>query len=156
MILIVAVLCCSSSVADLLVAENGLKPWPSEKHLAPFGSLVRLDSSGTRQVVVTGLVDPVWVVGSSDGAYAYVGLFHGGEVVRVSLRNGNITTVAKGLSCPEGVALQDELGLLYVVENPVGDECQATFPMKKAAQLTRIDLRSGAQTKIASLQSSSE
>ena len=76
-----------------------------------------------------------------------------GEVVRVSLHNGSTTTVAKGLSCPEGVAL-DDLGFLYVVENPVGDECQAEFPIKKAAQLTRIDLRSGAQTRVAGLRSS--
>jgi hypothetical protein len=137
--LIFCVLFFQSSVADLLVAENGLKPWPSEKHIAPIGSLVRLNSSGARQVVATGLVDPVWVVASSDGEYAYVGLFHSGEIVRISVHNGSITTVAKGLSCPEGVALQDN-GKLYVVENPVGDECQATFPMKTAAQLTRIDL----------------
>ena len=76
-----------------------------------------------------------------------------GEVVRVSLHNGSTSTVAKGLSCPEGVAL-DDLGFLYVVENPVGDECQAEFPTKKAAQLTRIDLRSGAQTRVAGLRSS--
>ena len=95
--------------ADLLVAENGLKPWPSGhgEDPPPIGSLVRLDPNGTRHVVKTGLIDPVWVVGSNDGENAYVGLFHSGEVVRISLRNGTITTVTKGLSCPEGVALDD-------------------------------------------------
>ena len=55
-----------------------------------------------RPKVQTGFVDPVWVVGSSDGLFGYVGLFHTGEVVRISLSNGSTTTVAKGLSCPEG------------------------------------------------------
>jgi sugar lactone lactonase YvrE len=139
--------------ADLLVAENSLKPWPSGhgESPPPIGSLVRLNASGFREVVATGLVDPVWVVGSSDGAAAYVGLFHSGEVVRVSLRDGRTTTVARGLSCPEGVALDDATNNLYVVENPVGDECRATFPIKKAAQLTRIDLRSGKQAKVVGL-----
>ena len=153
--LILAAVYFPGAAADLLVAENSLKPWPSghgEKP-PPLGSLVRLNARGERTVVATGLVDPVWVVGSSDGAEAYVGLFHAGEIVRISLTNGSVATVAKGLSCPEGVALDDH-GFLYVVENPVGDECQATFPIKKAAQLTRIDLQSGAQTMVASLRSS--
>lgn len=97
--------------------------------------------------VQTGFVDPVWVVGSSDGLYGYVGLFHSGEVVRISLDNGSVATVAEGLSCPEGVALDDH-GNLMVVENPVGDECEATFPLKKAAQLTRVNIQTGLQTKV--------
>ena len=71
----------AAHAADLLVVENGLKPWPSGhgEQPPPVGSLVRLNASGARQLVATGLVDPVWVVGSSDGADAYVGLFHSGE-----------------------------------------------------------------------------
>ena len=71
----------AAHAADLLVVENGLKPWPSGhgEQPPPVGSLVRVNASGARQLVATGLVDPVWVVGSSDGADAYVGLFHSGE-----------------------------------------------------------------------------
>ena len=46
--------------------------------------------------------------------------------------------MAKGLSCPEGVGL-DSSGGLYVVENPVGDECRGTN-LTKAARLTRAQL----------------
>jgi sugar lactone lactonase YvrE len=150
----------TAAVADLLVAENNIAPWPAGhgEDPPPTGSLVRVDANGTRHLVATGLVDPVWVASSADGEQAYVGLFHSGEVVRVSLRDGIVTTVATGLSCPEGVALGqgDDQGSLYVVENPVGDECQSTFPLKQEAQLTRIDLHSatGAQTRIAGLRSS--
>ena len=109
MLCVIAVifLCVHMISADLLVAENGLKPWPSGhgEDPPPLGSLVRLDADGNRHVVKTGLIDPVWVVGSRDGQSAYVGLFHSGEVVRIFLRNGTTTTVAQGLSCPEGVAL---------------------------------------------------
>ena len=92
------------------------------------------------------------MVGSADGEAAYVGLFHSGDIARISLRNGSTAIVATGLSCPEGVAL-DEHGVLFVVENPVGNECRQ--PVRKAAaQLTRIDLRTGAQTKVAELRSS--
>ena len=147
----------------LLAVENGLKPWPSGhgETPPPLGSLVSLVPSGpepnataTRRVIATNLVDPVWVVGAPE--HAYVGLFHPGKVVRVSLINGDVETVAEGLSCPEGVALDNRGGgfLLYVNENPVGDECKAPFPRKKAAQLTRIDLRTGAQAKVAGLRSS--
>ena len=75
----------------------------------------------------------------------------------MSLRNGSVTTVAQGLSCPEGVAL-DAQGDLFVVENPVGDECQATFPRKAAAQLTSIRLGTPGTpyTKVAGLQSSTD
>ena len=185
--------------ASLLVAENNLKPWPSGhgEDPPPLGSLVRLDvaydgqPNGTataasaaaaapppaRRVVATGLVDPVWVAGSTDGRSAFVGLFHTGEIVRVSLvGDAAVTVVATNLSCPEGVAVaatakQDQGGneteaeaeaeagteadedVLYVVENPVGDECKAAFPTKRSAQLTRIDLRTGAQTKVAGLRS---
>jgi sugar lactone lactonase YvrE len=143
----------------LLAVENGLKPWPSGhgETPPPLGSLVSLVASGpnttaTRRVIATNLVDPVWVVGAPE--HAYVGLFHPGKVVRVSLINGEVETVAEGLSCPEGVALDNQGFLLYVNENPVGDECKAPFPRKKAAQLTRIDLRTGAQAKVAGLRSS--
>ena len=95
------------------------------------------------------ILDPVWV--TSDGDRAYVGLFHSGKVVAVSLHDGSTITVAQGLSCPEGVALDD--GFLFVVENPVGNECRQPV-RKSAAQLTRIDLSSGAQTKVAGLRSS--
>ena len=67
--------------------------------------------------------------------------------MRISLGNGSVATVAEGLSCPEGVALDDH-GNLMVVENPVGDECEATFPLKKAAQLTRVNIQTGLQTKV--------
>jgi DNA-binding beta-propeller fold protein YncE len=148
----------SSAHSVLLVVENGLEPWPSGHHgeqPPPVGSLVRLDNSGTRHVVKSGLIDPVWVVATHDGLYAYVGLFHSGQIVRISLVDGNTTMVAKGLSCPEGVALDNNGSTLFVVENPVGDECQATFPLKHEAQLTRVNLKSGEQTKICSLRSSS-
>lgn len=59
-----------------------------------------------------------------------------------------MTNVATGLSCPEGVALSG--GALFTVENPVGDECLG-HDLKPVAQLTRIDLASGAQTKVAGL-----
>ena len=68
--------------------------------------------------------------------------------MRVDLANGTTTTVASGLSCPEGVALSG--GDLYTVENPVGDECRG-HDLKPAAQLTRVDLATGAQTKVAPL-----
>ena len=91
----------------------------------PVGSLVRVNASGGRHVIATGLIDPVWVAGSSDGLYGYVGLFHTGAVVRVSLSNGTVTTVAAGLSCPEGVALDHARGYLFVVENPVRNGCRS-------------------------------
>ena len=71
---------------------------------------------------------------TSDDAHtaAYIGLFHAGTVVRVDLANGTTTTVASGLSCPEGVALSG--GDLYTVENPVGDECRGR-DLKPAALL---------------------
>ena len=151
--LLLAALSSTTAARDLLVAENDLKPWPSGhgEDPPPLGSLVRVNAtSGKRHVIATQLVDPVWVV--SDGEVAYVGLFHSGEIARISLRDGSNTTVAKGLSCPEGVAL-DERGFLYVVENPIGNECRQ--PIRKSeAQLTRIDLHSGMQTKIAGLRSS--
>ena len=138
---------------DLLVAENNLKPWPSGhgEDPPPLGSLVQVNAtSGWRHVVATNIVDPVWL--ASDGRSAYVGLFHSGEIVRIALHDGSSVTVAKGLSCPEGVAL-DQRGFLYVVENPVGNECRQPI-RKPAAQLTKIDLRSGLQTKVAGLRSS--
>ena len=139
---------------DLLVAENNLKPYPSGhgEDPPPLGSLVQVNAtSGARHVVATNLVDPVWVV--SDGQVAYISLFHSGEIARVALNNGTVDIAAKGLSCPEGVALDEQRRNLYVVENPVGNECRQ--PVRKAAaQLTKIDLRTGAQTKIAGLRSS--
>ena len=68
--------------------------------------------------------------------------------MRIDLANGTMTNVATGLSCPEGVALSG--GALFTVENPVGDECLG-HDLKPVAQLTRIDLASGAQTKVAGL-----
>ena len=68
--------------------------------------------------------------------------------MRIDLANGTMTNVATGLSCPEGVAVSG--GALFTVENPVGDECLG-HDLKPAAQLTRIDLASGAQTKVAGL-----
>ena len=61
----------AGGAADLLVVENGPTPWPSGhgEDPPPIGSLVRLDSAGTRHLVAGGLVDPVWVVGSSDGLF---------------------------------------------------------------------------------------
>ena len=137
---------------DLLVAENNLKPWPSGhgEDPPPLGSLILVNSSsGRRHIVATHLIDPVWV--ASDGKAAYVGLFHSGQIDRIALGNGSIITVAEGLSCPEGVAL-DHRGFLFVVENPVGNECRQLI-RKPAAQLTRINLQSGVQTKIAGLRS---
>ena len=88
------------SPTDLLVAENNVAPWPSGhgEDPPPLGSVVRVDSTGTRQVVATGLEDPVWVAGSFDGDHAYVGLFHSGQIARVSLRNGTTETIATNLS----------------------------------------------------------
>jgi len=137
---------------DLLVAENCLTPSGCHgEEPPPLGSVVQVNAtSGERRVVATNILDPVWIV--SDGTVAYVGLFHSGEIVSVSLDDGTTTTVAKNLSCPEGVAL-DEQGYLYTVENPVGNECRQ--PMRKpAAQLTKIDLSSGKQTFVAGLRSS--
>ena len=154
--LLLAALCgpmTTTASRDLLVAENDLKPWPSGhgEDPPPLGSLVQVNAtSGQRHIVATDIVDPVWVV--SDGKAAYIGLFHSGEIVRVALNNGSMLTVAKGLSCPEGVAL-DQHGFLYVVENPVGNECRQPT-RKPEAQLTKIDLRTGTQTKVAGLRSS--
>ena len=51
-----------------------------------MGDLVQVNASGhARRVVAKGLQDPVWVVADAPDAYAYVGLFHAGEVVRVEL-----------------------------------------------------------------------
>ena len=142
---------------DLLVAENNLKPWPSGhsgEDPPPLGSLVRCNTTtGQRLVVATNIVDPVWVV--SDGEVAYVSLFHSGEIARIALNNGSTIVVAKGLSCPEGVALDgtQPQRFLYTVENPVGNECRQPA-RKPAAQLTKIDLRTGTQTKVAGLRSS--
>lgn len=140
---------------DLLVAENNLKPWPSGhggEDPPPLGSLVRVNATtGQRVQVATNLTDPVWV--TSDGQVAYISLFHSGEIARVTLGNGSVSVVARGLSCPEGVAMDGEQRFLYTVENPVGNECRQ--PVRKAsAQLTKIDLRTGVQTKIAGLRSS--
>ena len=144
----------ASTGRDLLVAENNLKPYPSGhgEDPPPLGSLVRVNAtSGARHQIATNLVDPVWVV--SDGQVAYISLFHSGEIARVALNNGTVDYAAKGLSCPEGVALDEERRFLYVVENPVGNECRQPI-RKAAAQLTRIDLRTGAQNKVAGLRSS--
>jgi len=92
--------------------------------------------------------DPVWVA-VQDG-FAYVGLFHAGKIVQVDLGKGTTNTVATGLSCPEGVGLNTNY--LYVVENPVGNECRQDH-RKAAAQLTRINITSGEQTKVAPLKS---
>lgn len=138
---------------DLLVAENDLKPWPSGhgEDPPPLGSLVQVNTtSGERRRVATNIMDPVWV--ASDGTYGYISKFHSGEIIAVALNNGSMLTVAEGLSCPEGVAV-GEHGTLYVVENPVGNECRQPI-RKPAAQLTKIDVRSGTQTKIAELRSS--
>eukprot|EP00940_MAST-03C_sp_MAST-3C-sp2_P000288 g288.t1 len=109
-----------------------------------------------RSSFVLRLLDPVWVTASENGTFGFVGLFHSGEIARVSLlHTGTVTVVAKGLSCPEGVAVSStDNDVLYVVENPVGDECAADFPLKPRAQLTRANMRTGRQYKIASLQSS--
>ena len=141
---------------DLLVVENNLKPYPAGhgEEPPPLGSLVRVSASGLRNVVATEIQDPVWV--TSNGVAAFVGKFHSGEVVRIPLVEGegnSTVVVADGLSCPEGVAVDRTSRFLYVVENPVGNECRQRV-RKPEAQLTRIDLYSGAQTKIAALRSS--
>ena len=142
---------------DLLVVENNLKPYPSGhgESPPPLGSIVRVSATtGLRHVVATDIEDPVWV--TSNGVAAFVGKFHAGEVVRVSLDRAKSTVavaVAKNLSCPEGVAVDRHNRFLYVVENPVGNECRQRV-RKPKAQLTRIDLRSGVQTKVAELRSS--
>jgi len=128
----------------LCVAENG----GTGEDPPPMGSLMRVDAaSREKRLIAKGLQDPVWL--TSDGSIAYVGLFHAGTVVRVKLADGSTNTVASGLSCPEGVALGGG-NHLFVVENPVGDECRGAN-LTKAARLTRIDLASGAKTEIAGL-----
>ena len=66
-------------------------------------------------------------------------------------QGGRVVTVASGLSCPEGVGL-DGIGNLYVVENPVGDECKGSN-LTKAARLTKVELSSGAKTTVGPLNS---
>ena len=66
---------------------------------------------------------------------------------------GGAHVIARNLSCPEGLALDGEGQNVYVVENPVGNECEQ--PVRKdSAQLTRINIQSGSQTRIALLRSS--
>ena len=70
------------AAADLCVAENG----GHGEDPPPMGDLVQVNASGhARRVVAKGLQDPVWVVADALDVYAYVGLFHAGEVVRVEL-----------------------------------------------------------------------
>ena len=72
------------AAADLCVAENG----GHGEDPPPMGDLVRVSANASghaRRVVAKGLQDPVWVVADGFDAYAYVGLFHAGEVVRVEL-----------------------------------------------------------------------
>merc|ERR1711924_353643 len=80
-----------------------------------------------------------------------MGLFHAGTLVRIDLQNGEHKTVATNLSCPEGVGV-DNAGYLYTVENPIGNECRQDI-RKAEAQLTRINITSGEQQKVAALKS---
>jgi hypothetical protein len=72
--------------AALCVAENDLTGRGGEDP-PPMGDLVRVvnGSVAGREVVGTGMQDPVWVVACpqtpcSDVDFAYVGLFHAGQV----------------------------------------------------------------------------
>jgi hypothetical protein len=139
-----------TATGDLCVAENDITGRGGEDP-PPQGDLVRVNASGhgRRVVASAGLQDPVWVVSDATDTHAYVGLFHAGHVVRVELATGATQTVATGLSCPEGVGL-DGRGNLFVVENPVGDECKGVN-LTKSARLTKVDLSSGVKTTVAPL-----
>ena len=127
---------CSARAVGLCVAENG----GHGETPPPMGSVTRVNvTSGAKTLVADNLEDPVWI--DTDGAFAYVGLFHAGEIARIDLADGSTTTLAHGLSCPEGVAL-DGAGNVWVVENPVGDECKGTN-LTDAAHLTRVNLSTG-------------
>ena len=134
---------------SLCVAENG---GHGEQHPPPMGSIVRVDlASAAKEVVASNLEDPVWV--DSDGTSAFVGLFHAGTIVRLDMTAAGSApvTVASGLSCPEGVAIENESTIL-TVENPVGNECQQPVAnLSTTAALTRIDLATGKKTVVAGL-----
>ena len=78
----------------------------------PIGSITRVDDAGAKTLVSEDLEDPVWITTDQNTSVAYVGLFHAGEIVSVELESGATTTIAHGLSCPEGVAL-DGVGNLW-------------------------------------------
>lgn len=135
-----------ADASQLLIAENG----GHGENPPPMGDLISVDTQTlAKTVIAKDMQDPVWVA-AQDG-FAYVGLFHAGTVVQVHLGTGAQKTVATGLSCPEGVGLGQD-GYLYAVENPIGNECRQDI-RKAAAQLTRINMTSGEQTKIAPLKS---
>lgn len=162
----------------LVVVENNRAPWPagSGEQPPPIGGAVVVEvESGQRRRIADGLVDPVWVTVDASTRTAYIGLFHPGQIVSVPLdthlhtsdvninkslhepspslvsSGDSVATVARGLSCPEGVGV-DAAGALYVVENPVGNECRGNN-LTKSAHLTRVDIRTGAITRLIELES---
>ena len=122
MVLVAVSMCIAGGAADLLVVENGLTPWPSGhgEDPPPIGSLVRLDAAtGTRHLVAGGLVDPVWVVGSSDGLFGtcpptllrYLGP---GSIARRKIRYGRTThklTTTPALAATRAWCVQHTLGV---------------------------------------------
>lgn len=145
-VLVLSTVLSSVRTSELLIVDNGGRG----ESPPPLGDLIRVDTAtGRKSMVVSNLEDPVWVAAKDN--FAYVGLFHAGSIVRIDLRTGAERIVATGLSCPEGVGV-DASGFLYTVENPVGNECQQEI-RKPAGQLTRINITSGEQTKVAPLES---
>ena len=106
--LLCAVISTLPSSADLCIAENG----GHGETPPPIGSITRVDDAGAKTLVSEDLEDPVWITADQNTSVAYVGLFHAGEIVSVELESGATTTIAHGLSCPEGVAL-DGVGNLW-------------------------------------------
>lgn len=97
------------------------------------GTLSRLaDADGaTPKPIATGLMTGTSMTRAGDGA-VYVTLFAKGEVARVDLKSGAITTAASGFTQPEGIAVAPD-GRILVVEAIPG-------------RVVAVDPKSGART----------
>lgn len=100
------------------------------------GTLSRLANKdgATPQPIATGLMTGTALARAGDGA-VYVTLFSKGEVARVDLKTGAVTTAVSGLTQPEGIAVAPD-GRILVVEAIPG-------------RVVAVDPKSGAKTVLA-------
>jgi gluconolactonase len=110
-------------VNDLVFADNGDLYFtdPGESGLeAPTGRVLRLDTSGRVDVMYEGLPYPNGLVLSPAQNVLYVGVTRSLQVLRLPLREGRVVKagvflqLSGGLAGPDGMAVDDEGGLVVV------------------------------------------